>query len=86
MANKSNIFGLAAGVAIGAIGASYLAANTKKADSLSPVAAGKRRYLIFGKNGWIGGMMIELLTEAGEEVRRAGWWAAVSLLAQGNLL
>ena len=28
----------------------------------------KHKYLLFGKNGWIGGMMTKLLRDAGHEV------------------
>jgi hypothetical protein len=35
--------------------------------TLEPVEKGKQRYLIFGKNGWIGGMLQELLTKSGKE-------------------
>jgi dTDP-4-dehydrorhamnose reductase len=40
----------------------------KRGDgALKPVAKGKQRYLVFGKNGWIGGMLQELLTSSGKE-------------------
>jgi dTDP-4-dehydrorhamnose reductase len=39
--------------------------NKKK--TLAPPLPGKHRYLLFGKNGWIGGMLIELLKAQGKE-------------------
>ena len=63
--DRNLIISCAAGVALGALGASIMA--SKKKAPLPKKTKGNR-YLIFGKNGWIGGMLIELLTEAGEEV------------------
>lgn len=30
-----------------------------------------QKYLLFGKNGWIGGKLIELMAAEGKEVRRS---------------
>mmetsp|Transcript_33058 Transcript_33058/g.67624 ORF Transcript_33058/g.67624 Transcript_33058/m.67624 type:complete len:344 (+) Transcript_33058:104-1135(+) len=43
----------------------------EKDKGLPPVMAGKERFLVFGKRGWIGGMMIELLKKAGKEFHLA---------------
>ena len=64
----------AAGMALGIVASQLLAKKTdagndgKAIECMPPVPSGKRRYLLFGKNGWIGGMLIDLLTQAGEEV------------------
>ena len=63
----------AAGMALGIVASQLLAKKTdagndgKAIECMPPVPPGKRRYLLFGKNGWIGGMLIDLLTQAGEE-------------------
>lgn len=56
-------------MASAAVAAAVVAAKIlrKGEGYLEPVEKGKQRYLIFGKNGWIGGMLQELLTSSGKE-------------------
>lgn len=58
-------------MASAAVAAAVVAVKILRKDEgsleLQPVEKGKQRYLIFGKNGWIGGMLQELLTSSGKE-------------------
>ena len=49
----------------------YNSVTESVAAALSPPAApaaGKHKFLLYGKNGWIGGMLIELARANGDEV------------------
>lgn len=68
MTNPSAKAFIAGAVAAAATLAAYRVLRKAVDGPLAPAAPGKNRYLLYGKNGWIGGILIEMLRKDGKEV------------------